>query len=187
MSRLAVSGAVPRGQSPKTRRGGEDASQKARRREVHFIFFFSIKNILFTKHEPTTLHFFFYRQAFKLRQTEEQRKQVEIRRQREEEMLQKRQQYVEKTKNALVFGDMPSEKTSKKGKKGRSDQYVSDSGASGGEEGRAGDSAPRERKRKRKASGEGKEKRRGKGRRKNSGESGGKNSKTFLLRFINHT
>ncbi|OAD61163.1 RNA polymerase-associated protein CTR9 like protein [Eufriesea mexicana] len=50
------------------------------------------------------------RQAFKMRQTEEQRKLEEMRRQKEEEMLQKRQEYVEKTKNALVFGEMPSEK-----------------------------------------------------------------------------
>ncbi|XP_071862443.1 RNA polymerase-associated protein Ctr9 [Bombus fervidus] len=114
------------------------------------------------------------RQAFKMRQTEEQRKLEEMRRQKEEEMLQKRQEYVEKTKNALVFGEMPSEKPGRKGKRARTDQYVSDSGGSGREEGR--EEAPRERKRKRKASGERKEKRgKGKGKRKKemgSGESG---------------
>ncbi|XP_068970831.1 RNA polymerase-associated protein CTR9 homolog [Bombus flavifrons] len=114
------------------------------------------------------------RQAFKMRQTEEQRKLEEMRRQKEEEMLQKRQEYVEKTKNALVFGEMPSEKPGRKGKRVRTDQYVSDSGGSGREEGR--EEAPRERKRRRKASGERKEKRgKGRGKRKKelgSGESG---------------
>ncbi|KOX73587.1 RNA polymerase-associated protein CTR9 like protein, partial [Melipona quadrifasciata] len=114
------------------------------------------------------------RQAFKMRQTEEQRKLEEMRRQKEEEMLQKRQEYVEKTKNALVFGEMPSEKPGRKGKRTRTDQYVSDSGGSGRDEGR--DEAPREKKRKRKASGERKERKgKGKGRRKKemaSGESG---------------
>ncbi|PBC34338.1 RNA polymerase-associated protein CTR9 [Apis cerana cerana] len=114
------------------------------------------------------------RQAFKMRQTEEQRKLEEMRRQKEEEMLQKRQEYVEKTKNALVFGEMPSEKPGKKGKRVRTDQYVSDSGGSGREEGR--EEAPREKKRKRKASGERKERKgKGKGKRKKelaSGESG---------------
>ncbi|XP_043675127.1 RNA polymerase-associated protein CTR9 homolog isoform X2 [Vespula pensylvanica] len=114
------------------------------------------------------------RQAFKMRQTEEQRKLEEIRRQKEEEMLQKRQEYVEKTKNALVFGEMPSEKPGRKGKKTRTDQYISDSGGSGNDEGR--EEVPREKKRRRKASGESKEKKgRGKGKRKRdlgSGDSG---------------
>lgn len=119
-----------------------------------------------------------------MRQTEEQRKLEEMRRQKEEEMLQKRQEYVEKTKNALVFGDMPSEKPGKKGKKARTDQYVSDSGGSGRDEGR--EETPRERKpRKRKASGEHKEKKgKGKGRRKKdmgSGESG----KTMVYMMFN--
>lgn len=109
-----------------------------------------------------------------MRQTEEQRKLEEIRRQREEEMLQKRQEYVEKTKNALVFGEMPSEKPGRKGKKTRTDQYISESGGSGNDEGR--EEVPREKKRRRKASGESKEKKgRGKGKRKRdlgSGDSG---------------
>lgn len=129
---------------------------------------------------------FFYtcRQAFKMRQTEEQRKLEEMRRQKEEEMLQKRQEYVEKTKNALVFGEMPSEKPGRKGKKVRTDQYVSDSGGSGRDEGR--EEMSRERKRKKKPSGETKERKsRGKGRRKKdigSGESGEKNL-FFILSF----
>lgn len=104
-----------------------------------------------------------------------------MRRQKEEEMLQKRQEYVEKTKNALVFGEMPSEKPGKKGKRVRTDQYISDSGGSGRDEGR--EEVLRERKRKRKPSGETKERKsRGKGRRKKdigSGESGEKISFLF--------
>lgn len=46
-------------------------------------------------------------------------------------MLQKRQEYKEKTKNALVFGDMPSEKKPEKGRRKDRD-YVSDSGESDG-------------------------------------------------------
>lgn len=119
-----------------------------------------------------------------MRQTEEQRKLEEMRRQKEEEMLQKRQEYVEKTKNALVFGEMPSEKPTKKSKRPRTDQYISDSGGSGADEGR--DEAPRERKRKRKASGESKEKKgRGKGgRRKKEAESGESGKKTDILYSI---
>lgn len=118
------------------------------------------------------------RQAFKMRQTEEQRKLEEMRRQKEEEMLQKRQEYVEKTKNALVFGEMPSEKPGRKGKRVRTDQYVSDnSGGSGREEGR--DEAVREKKRKKKASGERKEKRgKRKGKRKKEVASGGSGSES---------
>ncbi|XP_063981062.1 RNA polymerase-associated protein CTR9 homolog [Diachasmimorpha longicaudata] len=113
------------------------------------------------------------RQAFKLRQSEQQKQMEELRKQTQEAMLQKRQEFVEKTKNALVFGDMPSEKSGKKGRKGRSEQYVSDSGGSGADERR--DDAPREGKRKRKASREGKEKKRGKARKRND-ESGGSES-----------
>jgi RNA polymerase-associated protein CTR9 len=114
-----------------------------------------------------------------MRQTEEQRKQEEIRKQREEEMLQKRQEYVEKTKSALVFGEMPSEKSSKKfGKKGKTEEYISDSGGSGNEvAGPAGEETSREKKqRRRKASSDIKEKKpRGKGKRKrDADDSGGK-------------
>lgn len=118
-----------------------------------------------------------------MRQTEEQRKLEEMRRQKEEEMLQKRQEYVEKTKNALVFGEMPSKKPGRKGKKVRTEQYISDSGGSGRDEGR--DEAPREGKRKRKASGDTKERKsRGKGRRKKeagSGDSGKKIDFSFYI------
>lgn len=118
----------------------------------------------------------FYRQAFKMRQTEEQRKLEEMRRQKEEEMLQKRQEYVEKTKNALVFGDMPSEKPGRKGKRPRTEQYISDSGGSERDEGR--EEVPKERKRKRKPSGETKERKsRGKGKRKKDGGSGNSGKK----------
>jgi len=97
-----------------------------------------------------------------MRQTEEQRKLEELRRQKEEEMLQKRQEYVEKTKNVLVFGDMPSEKPNKKGKRMRTEQYISDSGGSGRDEGRE---TPKEKKRKKKS--ETKERKsKGKGKRK---------------------
>ncbi|XP_077269573.1 RNA polymerase-associated protein CTR9 homolog [Temnothorax americanus] len=113
------------------------------------------------------------RQAFKMRQTEEKRKLEEMRRQKEEEMLQKRQEYVEKTKNALVFGEMPSEKPGKKGKRPRTDQYISDSGGSERDEGR--EEMPKEKKRKRKPSGETKE-RKSKGRGKRRKDAGSGNS-----------
>ena len=48
-------------------------------------------------------------------------------------MLQKRQEYKEKTKNALLFADMPSENKSKGGRGRRRDEYVSDSPGSGSE------------------------------------------------------
>lgn len=119
----------------------------------------------------------FYRQAFKMRQTEEQRKLEEMRRQKEEEMLQKRQEYVEKTKNALVFGEMPSEKPGRKGKRPRTEQYISDSGGSERDEGR--EEVPKEKsKRKRKPSGETKERKsRGKGKRRKDGGSGNSGKK----------
>lgn len=118
-----------------------------------------------------------------MRQTEEQRKLEEMRRQKEEEMLQKRQEYVEKTKNALVFGEMPSEKPGRKGKKIRTEQYISDSGGSGVDEGR--EEAPREKKRKRKASGETKERKsRGKGKRKKEIGSGDSGKKINHLSYV---
>lgn len=146
--------------------------QEEERYIMEIIFYICIYS--FCEISILLLNLRFHRQAFKMRQTEEQRKLEEMRRQKEEEMLQKRQEYVEKTKNALVFGEMPSEKTGRKGKKPRSDQYISDSGGSGRDEGR--DDGPREKRRKRKASGETKERKsRGKRRRKKearSGESG---------------
>lgn len=120
-----------------------------------------------------------------MRQTEEQRKLEEMRRQKEEEMLQKRQEYVEKTKNALVFGDMPSEKPGRKGKRPRTDQYVSDSGGSERDEGR--EEVPKERKRKRKPSGETKE-RKSKGKHKGKdSENGNSGKKNYFFFFIEYT
>ena len=98
-----------------------------------------------------------YRQVFKIRQTEEKRKSEEMRRQKEEEMIQKRQEYVEKTKNVLVIAAMPPKRPRGKGRKARTDQYVSDNGGSESEEGC--EKTRRKKKRKRKASGEHKEKR----------------------------
>ncbi len=46
-------------------------------------------------------------------------------------MLQKRQEYKEKTKGALIFNDMPSDKKSKGRGRNREREYVSDSDSSG--------------------------------------------------------
>lgn len=46
-------------------------------------------------------------------------------------MLQKRQEYKEKTKGALIFNDFPVEKKSKGRGKIRDREYVSDSDSSG--------------------------------------------------------
>uniref|UniRef100_A0A1B6K9J5 Uncharacterized protein n=2 Tax=Graphocephala atropunctata TaxID=36148 RepID=A0A1B6K9J5_9HEMI len=70
------------------------------------------------------------RESFRLKQLEEQRAQEEKKKTQIEEMLQKRKEYKEKTKNALVFGDMPSEKKPGKGRRKERD-YVSDSGSEG--------------------------------------------------------
>lgn len=64
-----------------------------------------------------------------LQREREQKRKVEY-----EEMMLKRQQYKEKTKNALVFGEMPSEKKASKGggrgRKGAKDgDILSDSGS----------------------------------------------------------
>ncbi|XP_044259150.1 RNA polymerase-associated protein CTR9 homolog [Tribolium madens] len=68
------------------------------------------------------------RTAFKMRQLEEQKKVEEEMRLTKEQLLQKRQEYKEKTKNALLFMEIPNEKSKGKGK-GRKDQYISDSGS----------------------------------------------------------
>ncbi|XP_030761980.1 RNA polymerase-associated protein CTR9 homolog [Sitophilus oryzae] len=111
------------------------------------------------------------RTAFKMRQIEEQKRREEESRVTKEKMLQQRQEYKEKTKNALVFQDMPSEKKSKGGR-GKRDVYVSDSDS--GQENREDGAEPRpkekkERGRKRKRSGE--RKKRG-GRKKGSDSDG---------------
>ncbi|KAF6205513.1 hypothetical protein GE061_019686 [Apolygus lucorum] len=72
------------------------------------------------------------RNAFRLKQLELQRKQEEKRKLDYEEMLVKRAQYKEKTKGALVFGDMPSEKKAAKGgrgKKSKEGEILSESGS----------------------------------------------------------
>lgn len=73
----------------------------------------------------------------------EEKKRLEI-----EELLKKRQEYREKTKNAILFGDMPSEKPAKKGAGRKRAEYVSDSGGSDGGAG-SGTDKPREKTKKR--------------------------------------
>lgn len=61
-------------------------------------------------------------------QEEESKRREEEQQKSTVEMSQKRQEYLEKTKNALLFADMPSE-TKGKGRGRRKDEYVSDSGS----------------------------------------------------------
>ncbi|KPJ14381.1 RNA polymerase-associated protein CTR9-like [Papilio machaon] len=76
------------------------------------------------------------REAFRRQQEEERKRREEEQAKSTVEMLQKRQEFKEKTKNALVFADMPAEgKSRARGR--RRDEYVSDSPASGSD-------APRE-------------------------------------------
>ncbi|XP_018323793.1 RNA polymerase-associated protein CTR9 homolog [Agrilus planipennis] len=93
------------------------------------------------------------RNAFKMRQLEEQKKMEEERRANKEQLLQKRQEYKEKTKNALLFNELPSERNPKSKGKGRKEQYVSDSSTD------VENAAPRETKKKRHRSGDRKERR----------------------------
>lgn len=67
------------------------------------------------------------REAFRVRQLEEAQRAADSRRQQVEEMLLKRQEFKEKTKNALLFSDMPNEMKPKGKGRGRKD-YISDSG-----------------------------------------------------------
>ncbi|PSN41501.1 RNA polymerase-associated protein CTR9 [Blattella germanica] len=103
------------------------------------------------------------REAFRMKQKEEQKKLEEKKRMEFEEMCKKRQEYREKTKNALLFGEMPNEKSSKKGggkKKGTAD-YVSDSDSDGP---RSGTEGPKEKSKKRRRSTDGEKKpRKGRG------------------------
>ncbi|KAF7272141.1 hypothetical protein GWI33_015055 [Rhynchophorus ferrugineus] len=103
------------------------------------------------------------RTAFKMRQIEEQKRREEEHRATKEQMLQKRQEYKEKTKNALVFQEMPSEKKSKG--RGKKDVYLSgsDSGPENVEDGESRPKEKKERGRKRKRSGD---RKKGKGGRK---------------------
>lgn len=61
-------------------------------------------------------------------QEEERKRREEEQAKSTVEMLQKRQEYKEKTKNALLFADMPSE-SKQKGRGRRRDEYISDSGS----------------------------------------------------------
>lgn len=74
----------------------------------------------------------------------EEKKRLEI-----EELLKKRQEYREKTKNALLFGDMPNEKPTKKGAGRKRTEYISDSGGSDGGGVGSGVDKPSERTKKR--------------------------------------
>lgn len=56
------------------------------------------------------------RMAFKMRQEEERRKREELEKASREQMLAKRQEYVEKTKNLMLTLDVAPEKERKKGK-----------------------------------------------------------------------
>lgn len=66
-----------------------------------------------------------------------------------EEMLQKRQEYKEKTKGALIFAEMTSEKKSKGKGRGRDREYVSDSDSSGPPRSPSEVKPPKQKKRKR--------------------------------------
>ncbi|KAJ8969598.1 hypothetical protein NQ314_001677 [Rhamnusium bicolor] len=61
------------------------------------------------------------RTAFKMRQLEELKKLDKEQRHNKEQLLQKRQEYKEKTKNALLFLELPSEKKGKAKGRGRGD------------------------------------------------------------------
>lgn len=70
------------------------------------------------------------RAAFKKRQEEDRLLEAEKRRKAEEEMLAKREEFKEKTKNAMLFSEPMPEKKKGPGR-GRRDEYVSDSGSDG--------------------------------------------------------
>ncbi|KAK6641359.1 protein required for normal CLN1 and CLN2 G1 cyclin expression [Polyplax serrata] len=72
------------------------------------------------------------REAFRVRQLEEQKKLEERRRQEVEQMLLKRQEYKEKTKNAILFTEIPNEMKPKGRGRGKKD-YISDSEGSDAE------------------------------------------------------
>jgi len=66
------------------------------------------------------------RENFRQKQRELMAKAAEERKLREEAMLVKRKEYVEKTKNALLFAEMPSEKSAKKGGRHRREDASGD-------------------------------------------------------------
>ncbi|XP_055546539.1 RNA polymerase-associated protein CTR9 homolog [Wyeomyia smithii] len=102
------------------------------------------------------------REEFKRRQLEERMRMEEMRRKAHEEMLVKRQEYKEKTKNALFFVESGPEPKKKSGR-GRKD-YISDSDGSG-PAGSGGEEGP-SKERKRKEPGEKKKRKPGGGRKK---------------------
>nr|CAD7205973.1 unnamed protein product [Timema douglasi] len=102
------------------------------------------------------------REAFRLKQVAEQIKQVEKKRQEHEVMMKKREEYREKTKGALLFGEMPNEKSSRKGSRKKTDQYVSDSGSDAGRDS-GGEPRDKASKKRRREGPDGDKKRRGGG------------------------
>lgn len=88
------------------------------------------------------------RLRFRTQQEEERRRQEEMRHKTKEELLAKRQEYLEKTKNALIFAEMPPEKQLK-GRK-RRDEYVS--GSDSGSEVAEGNSSKTEKSKKKRES-----------------------------------
>ncbi|KAG8230222.1 hypothetical protein J437_LFUL010850 [Ladona fulva] len=132
------------------------------------------------------------REAFRLKQLEEQKRLEEQRKAEVEQLLLKRREYKEKTKGALLFGDMPNEK--KKGAKGKrkDERYLSDDSDSGDGRPRAeGEKEPalkgqKKRKRKeasgsegegrrrKKSKGDGPRKRAGRGKKGEDGGEGGR-------------
>uniref|UniRef100_A0A336K1N5 CSON010701 protein n=1 Tax=Culicoides sonorensis TaxID=179676 RepID=A0A336K1N5_CULSO len=77
------------------------------------------------------------RREFKRRQEEERRKMEELRHKTKEDLLAKRQEYIEKTKNAIIMASISEEKP-QKGRR-RRDEYVSSSGSEGGPPGEGGE------------------------------------------------
>lgn len=67
------------------------------------------------------------REAFRIRQLEEQKKLEEKKKLEVEQMLLKRKEYKEKTKNAILFTEIPNEMKPKGKGRGKKD-YISDSG-----------------------------------------------------------
>lgn len=107
------------------------------------------------------------RAAFKQRQEDERRLEAEKRRKTEEEMLVKREEFKEKTKNALLFSE-PAPDAKKSRGRGRREEYVSDSGsdADRNREGGEGGEKPR------KKATKGRKKREGKSNKRRSRHSG---------------
>lgn len=92
------------------------------------------------------------RAAFRKRQEEERLLETERRRKADEEMLAKREEFKEKTKNALLFAEAPPDR--RKAGRGRRDEYVSDSGSGANENREEGGEKPRKKTTKGKKRGE---------------------------------